>query len=1043
MKVSGLTINREAGTERSYYAIWKFSGNNLDHFTVIWKYSTGQTRKVEKTTFVDPTSPGSVDTETIWFTGSTESVTIKSATLNYTSRYTPPDNAVAIQASVKPVPEKITYETTDSKGNTVKKQKYPWTGEYVSKKKTLPEETITVEAPSTPSLSANKYKLTAVVSDIAAATNIKEVQFQLYRGNELRSTVKKAVSALRTATATWEVKVPGSGFKVRARGVNGKYYSSWTGLSSVVGTIPETPTVIKTITKNSTTEMFVDWDNCTAATSYILEYTTQKGYFDSNPSMVTSQEVNESAAQVSGLTPGTVYYFRVCAKNSVGETAWSAIKDSNTDMDSGEVSVPDTPTVTINSKNVLTVTTENLADDIDKVTFVVKKLQRNKKTGNDEWVTDKTITNVVPSALRVATAKYTITSRTTYKACAKGFNVYKTAAGKTVSKGGAWSHYSEQAYTIPEQPVQKGTAPNYDDKKKSPFKLVKAQSETEAVVYWHPMTAATLYDLEYTTDVRYFDFNPSAVTQLLDRPGYHVVVSGLDSGNIYYFRMRAKNDAGTTAWSCVYDYTKGYVSVKLGTIPAAPTTWSSTTTAIVGERVFLYWLHNCEDGSADRQAKIELTENGVTRTITITNAENNDNNPDNDEVVTRRYVLETSSYTEGTIVEWRVCTKGILDTWGEWSVSRQITVNARPTLSLLLTDDNDQDLNTGETATVTAFPFYLTAEAGPQSQTPISYHVSVVADEAYQTTDRVGNLVTISPGDEVYSQAFDISDDLTLEFSAHNIDLEDGIPYTIKCIVSMNSGLTASEDLPFTVDWTDVFYELDAEIVIDDSDYSASIKPVCLDEDGVELEDGYTLAVYRREFDGRFTEIQPGIVCGQDTFVTDPHPSLDFARYRIVATDDSTGAISYTDLPGYPVAATVAVMQWDEVWSDFNAGEDIDEELEDHPRTGSLIKLPYNVDVSDSNAPDVALVNYIGRQHPVSYYGTQLGTTATWKVEIPKADTDTLYALRRLSIWMGDVYVREPSGSGYWAHVTVSFNQTHCDLTIPVTFTVTRVEGGI
>ena len=44
---------------------------------------------------------------------------------------------------------------------------------------------------------------------------------------------------------------------------------------------------------------------------------------------------------------------------------------------------------------------------------------------------------------------------------------------------------------------------------------------------------------------------------------------------------------------------------------------------------------------------------------------------------------------------------------------------------------------------------------------------------------------------------------------------------------------------------------------------------------------------------------------------------------------------------------------------------------------------------------------------------------------------------------MGDVYVREPSGSGYWANVSVSFSQTHCETVIPVTLNITRVEGGI
>ena len=108
-----------------------------------------------------------------------------------------------------------------------------------------------------------------------------------------------------------------------------------------------------------------------------------------------------------------------------------------------------------------------------------------------------------------------------------------------------------------------------------------------------------------------------------------------------------------------------------------------------------------------------------------------------------------------------------------------------------------------------------------------------------------------------------------------------------------------------------------------------------------------------------------------------------------------------------------------------------------------MLKLPYNIDISESNTIDKSLVEYIGRKHPVSYYGTQVGQTQTWSVEIPKTDTDTIYALRRLSVWMGDVYIREPSGSGYWANISVSFSQKHLDTTIPVKFDITRVAGGM
>lgn len=201
------------------------------------------------------------------------------------------------------------------------------------------------------------------------------------------------------------------------------------------------------------------------------------------------------------------------------------------------------------------------------------------------------------------------------------------------------------------------------------------------------------------------------------------------------------------------------------------------------------------------------------------------------------------------------------------------------------------------------------------------------------------------------------------------------------------------------------------------------------------------MAVYRIGLSGELTYISGGLASSEEYHVVDPHPALDFARYRIVAVDDETGEVYYEDVPDYPVGEKAVVIQWAEQWSNFHT--DFSERLMVQPWTGSMLKLPYNIDVSDNTAPDVSLVEYIGRQHPVSYYGTQLGETATWTVEIPKYDKETLYAIRRLSKWMGDVYVREPSGTGYWANVTVSFSQKHVALTIPITFNIKRVEGGV
>ena len=279
--------------------------------------------------------------------------------------------------------------------------------------------------------------------------------------------------------------------------------------------------------------------------------------------------------------------------------------------------------------------------------------------------------------------------------------------------------------------------------------------------------------------------------------------------------------------------------------------------------------------------------------------------------------------------------------------------------------------------------------------------------------------------------------------NAGNIDLENNITYKVTCTASFDSGLTASAESEFDVGWTEQTYGINAEIGYDSDTYSCSIRAYCADE-GHKLIPGVTLAIYRRDYTGELIEIASGLDNSSYTYVTDPHPALDYGRYRIVATEVATGAVSYYDVPPYPIKEKSIIIQWEETWDNLVTEGLNERDIVMEPLwSGSLVKLPYNIDVSDKNGVDVSLVEYIGRKRPVSYYGTQLGETSSWKTEIPRWDIDTLYALRRLAVYTGDVYIREPSGTGYWANVAVSISQTHCEVKIPVSFDITRVEGGI
>lgn len=573
-----------------------------------------------------------------------------------------------------------------------------------------------------------------------------------------------------------------------------------------------------------------------------------------------------------------------------------------------------------------------------------------------------------------------------------------------------WSDYSSNYGTIPAAP-------------KSNFTLV-AKSETEVQLDWDGVSNTKNYEIQYTDKKKYFDSSGEVKSVTIDATiTSHAEITGLETGQEYFFRIRATNDNGNSPWTDIK-------SIKVGKAPTVPTTWSSSTTVTTGETLKLYWIHNSEDGSSETYAQIELNIDGTITTQTIKKSTN-----ESEKDKTSCYEINTSIYSEGSNIKWRVRTRGILETYSDWSIQRNIDIYAMPYLAMDVTDINNNHIET-----VTKFPFYISGEAGPNSQTPISYHVSITSNDTYETIDNVGNVKIISKGDEIFYKNFDTSDNLLIEISANNITLANNVTYKVRCTVSMNSGLTATATSEFKVAWTDIVYIPNAEIIIDNDALTANIRPYCIDDNEV-LIDNISLSVYRREYNGSFTEIATEINNLSNTFVTDPHPSLDFARYRIVAKTNSTGLVTYYDMPGVLVGFKSIVIQWNETWTNFDV---YDDGMADQPDWGgSMLKLPYNIDVSDSNTSDSSLVEYIGRENPVSYYGTQLGITSTWKVEIEKDDKETLYAIRRLAIWMGDVYVREPSGSGYWANISVSYNQNHCSQTIPVTFNIKRVEGGI
>lgn len=649
-----------------------------------------------------------------------------------------------------------------------------------------------------------------------------------------------------------------------------------------------------------------------------------------------------------------------------------------------------TPTVSID-KYKLTVYTE-----IDMTDTRTKRIQFHIVKDNVKFL----VSDPLPIKSRRVTFTCNIKAGGTYRVCCRGVNIVNN---KNIY--GPWSDYSGDYDTIPAEMSDV---------------TVSVQSKTSVKLSWKAVPKATSYDIQYTTNKKYFDSSSDVSSATSDT--YYAFINGIEPGSQYYFRVRAKNDQGETGWSKI-------VTAILGTDPIAPTTWSSTTTAMVGENVTLYWTHNSEDGSKQTAAEIEVTAGGTTKTYTVT-YDTEDDDDKNDTFGS--YVLDLSSYTSGAEILWRVRTKGVTDVFGEWSVQRTVHLYAPPTLTVNFVND---------TELVTAFPCRLIATAGPDTQKAVSFQVTIKATETYETDDETGTWNIVKMGETIYSKAFNATGQtLDTEISAGDVIFKNNQTYQLIVVVGMDSGLTAEVTETFEVSWGDDVYEPDAEISIDEHSLCSYIFPFCRDENDTLISD-VVLSVYRREYNGTLTLIEKELTNDGTIGVLDMHPALNYARYRIVARNKNTSVVGYTDLPGYPVNKPYIVIQWDESFSKFNY-EETEDELEIAPYSSSMVCLPYNIDTTESNDKDVSLVEYIGRKHPVGYYGTQIGETATWSTEIEADDDETLYALRRLKSWMDNCYVREPSGVGYWAEVSVSFNKTHCELTIPVTFTIKHVEGG-
>lgn len=502
-------------------------------------------------------------------------------------------------------------------------------------------------------------------------------------------------------------------------------------------------------------------------------------------------------------------------------------------------------------------------------------------------------------------------------------------------------------------------------------------------------------------------------------------VPGLEPGKRYYFRVkrlesRAEDYYQESAYATVgpKDYT---VSCVVGTRPVAPTLGIIPLSVDMNEPLTLSWTHNSEDGSAQTAYELRASVSGGAYSTISTGT------------TSMSHVITPNSIAgDGDVISWQVRTKGGLDTgsatdWSPWSAVGTITAYAIPAPTITVSDMDSYPLEIGISTPV--------ASAANAAERCV---VQVLSAEDYETVMPDGETGYVTQGDVIWSGEHVFGEETSFDVSLMPQDaiFSEGITYEVHATVITKLGMVGdATPATFSCDITDsAIYGCDCEATFDRQTLAATIMPTCTDGPDGSLTSGLTLSVWRVTPDG--TElVSDGLPNDGTAVCVDQHPTFGSCTYRVVAMDDQTGGIGFSDAT-FSWRGPGVVIQWDESFTEPSNGS------EGVIYSGHRLVLPYNIDVTEQWDKESSLNEWAGRKHPVSRYGTQRGHTATWACDIRKlGGLPQTNEVRTLASYMGDCHVREPYGSGYRAHVQVSgVSYAHADGAVHVSLSVTRVE---
>lgn len=714
------------------------------------------------------------------------------------------------------------------------------------------------------------------------------------------------------------------------------------------------------------------------------------------------------------------------------------------------------PEITMDSTGTsVTLRYYNIPTNIDYVVF--KVIMANKGDYNNTSVVTSGTSVSVDATSRSATYTRSLTRGNAYAFAAANRIQYATSPTRY-----ATTDFCEYSEWLKAAPVATTLNKNV---------TIKTVRQNEVLISWKPTECAldgvfvqyaqTLNELDAESGSTYNEETIELETPMnVEKRAY---IGNLDIGVTHYFRVKGfVNSNGTKYYTdpAKNESNVTYFTVPLGTIPDAPTVWSLQNTYQVendsSKGFNLYAIHNSEDNSACSYFKVyaELIRSNQSSPIVLLNDVTIENkkdeygeySKDNLEYLLKPYALRPSLLDwDNATVRWKIKTKGVLNDYGPYSNINVVKTYRKANLTVSASFKPSSTSGVIYPLTITASLDWITSS---QRMLAVSFEIKSTTQYTYR--DPIGGDVLVLPGTLLYSSTYALSSVATksVTLTPSDVHFEPNCSYVLSATIYTNAGLSVSNSCNFTYNHTGTttLNPKITQIEANEVDNAVYLKAQCRNENGA-LVSNALITIYRYNADGTYTKLNDGVA--NNTVIHDPHPRLDRQIYRVSATDTNSGQTEFSD-ENYPfkmLNATGVLIHWDESWGEtsFNVlgtGNMV-------TYIGQRLYLPFNVDVSETRTIDKTLISYIGREDPVSYYGTAIGKEYSITTEIPKNNvsgfdaTTALEQLRKLSMYKGNVYVRTSTGLGCWATVDVDYNIDHCALTIPINIKVTPVEGGV